>query len=187
MPASPPMRSIFKVPVFEVPIASCPWRTSRSTAPLQSDLLPSGVDCTSNSVVARIELSSDGTGTIGKRLHLHGGRRAEARHRLVPDLADLVPAVAADGLGRSCRRQGWECRCSRAGPCPALYCENLVGCWRKAMLCRRVGHVAQAGIALLARRRAHDVLADQPVGLRRRSAWPPIGGTSSRSSRTGSR
>src|SRR5947209_14932259 len=92
-PANPPIRSI-----FSVLMALSPGRAASCADALQPDLLPSCVNCASDSSVARIQLSSNGTGAIGKGLHLHGGGRAEAGLRLVPDLADLFPAVAADRL-----------------------------------------------------------------------------------------
>src|SRR4029079_19424314 len=67
----------------------------------QPNLFPSCVDCASNSSIARIELNSDGTGAICKAFHLHVGCTAATRHGFVPNMTNLIPAVAADGF-RNC-------------------------------------------------------------------------------------
>src|SRR3954466_14479393 len=94
-PARPPRRS-----TISTPIEFRPWPTVLfGNCPSQSDALPTCVNGTSKSSIARIELSGDGAGAIGKALHPHGRCGAEAGHGLIPDLADLFPAVAADGFG----------------------------------------------------------------------------------------
>src|SRR6478735_3179266 len=93
-PAIPPTRSI-----LTIPMTPCPRPVSTCTWSLQSHLFPAGVDCPSNSSIARVELSRDGPSAIGKGLHLHRRPWAEAGHGFVPDLADLVPAVPTDRLG----------------------------------------------------------------------------------------
>src|SRR5262245_42998392 len=150
--------------IFSMSMASCPRPASRPAGPLQPDLFPPCVDCVSNSSVARIKLSSDGTRAICKGLHLHVGRPAEAGQRLVPDLANFVPAVAAGSF-----RSRVESEIGNAATLVRIHARPVLRKFgrlrRKTMLCRWVGHVTQAREAPLERRRTHDVLADQPVGL----------------------
>src|SRR5258705_13413411 len=88
-------------------MASCPCRVSRCAAPLQPDLDPSCVDCASNSRIASIERGSDGTGTICKGLHLHGGSLTETRHRSIAKLNHLVSTLGGVGFYKCIERGFW--------------------------------------------------------------------------------
>src|SRR5712671_3867445 len=123
-------------------MASCPCRVSKCAVPLQPDLVPSCIDCASNSRIASIELGSDGTGTICKGLHLHGGSWTETRHRLIPNLTNLVPALAAGGFGNRVEREIGKATAFmwvHAG----LVLRKFSRLGREAMFRGRISHVSQ--------------------------------------------